>query len=209
VNGVHDMGGMHGFGPIQAEPQDQEPAFHAPWEEVVAMTMMAMTPKRFFSVDQFRFTIEQSPPVEYLRRSYYEKWLCALEQLALDTGLVSAEELATGQAHGSADLSAANRWEPVFSHDGPPRYRAGDRVRLSNRHPDQHTRAPRYARGRVGLIESLAGAEPLPELAAENTCDVQHVYRVRFEGTELWGPDGGPRDAVYLELWESYLEPVA
>lgn len=209
MNGVHDMGGMHGFGPIEAEPQEVEPAFHAPWESTVAMTMMAVISQRYFSVDRFRFTIERSAPVEYLSRSYYEKWLHALEQLAVDARLVSPQELVSGQALGPADLAGATHWEPVFSSDAPSRFQPGDRVRLSNRHPDEHTRAPRYARGRVGRIESRAGAEPLPERAAANVCEVQHVYRVRFEGSELWGPDGGSNDAVYLELWESYLEPVS
>ena len=117
-------------------------------------------------------------------------------------------ELAEGQADGPADLATVSPWEPVFTLDTVLKFQPGDRVRVVNRHPHEHTRAPRYARGRVGSIESIAGAEPLPELAAAHRCEVQHVYRVRFEGTELWGPDGGANDAVYLELWESYLEPA-
>jgi hypothetical protein len=195
VNGVHDLGGMQGFGPIEAEPEATEPVFHAEWEKTVSGMVFALGRKRLWSVDRFRRMIETQRPIDYLQHSYYENWFAALDRLVADVGLL--DEPAPG----------AEEWTPVFSSGEVPRYHAGDRVRAVNRHPVAHTRSPRYARGRRGVIVRHVGAEPLPELAAENVCTPQHVYCVRFEASELWGT--AARDAVYLELWEEYLESAS
>lgn len=195
MNGVHDLGGMQGFGPIQAEPEATEPVFHAEWERTVWGLMLALLHKRLWSLDRFRRMIETQRPVDYLQHSYYENWLAALERLVVDAGLLDE----------SAPVAEA--WTPVYTSSALPRYQTGDRVRAVNRHPVAHTRSPRYARGRHGVIIRHCAVEPLPELAAENICAPQHVYCVRFEAAELWGT--AARDALYLELWEQYLEPVS
>lgn len=213
MNGLHDLGGMHGFGSVQAEPQDSEPVFHADWEPAVLASMMTTLRLRHWSLDEFRRSIEVQPPLAYLQRSYYEKWLAALERLVVDHGLLSAEELATGQVSAKPTAGVApveGEWRPVFEAPAStPLFTEGQRVRAVNRHPHEHTRQPRYTRGRVGTIVRHVGGEPLPELAAQGVCEPEHLYLVRFEGTELWGDEataGG--DAVYLELWETYLEPA-
>jgi nitrile hydratase subunit beta len=219
VNGIHDLGGMHGFGPIVAEPQDTEPVFHAEWEKSVLALFNVMMPLGRFSLDRFRRMIETQPPLDYLRHSYYENWLASISRLAVDSGLVGAAELAgaataitTGTAVAGAPPPAAGwkgTWSPVFASDATPRYAPGDRVRARTRSPEAHTREPRYVRGHVGIVVRHAGAEPLPELAAENVCVPEHLYCVRFEASELWGPDATSRDALYIELWETYLEPAS
>lgn len=214
MNGIHDMGGMHGFGPIAAEPQEREPVFHAEWEKAVLALFNVLMTLRRFSLDRFRRMIETQPPGDYLRHSYYENWYSSISRLVVDSGLVSAEELAAGRAlpppHGTASSpDVAGQWAPEFVSAVAPRYASGDAVRAVNRHPEAHTREPRYVRGRTGVVVRHCGAEPLPELAAENVSAPGHLYSVRFEARDLWGPDAASRDAVYLELWEDYLEPAS
>ncbi len=209
MNGVHDLGGMHGFGPVRAEPERTEPVFHADWEAMVLSSMLGTTRLRQWNVDEFRRNIEQLPPVDYLRWSYYEKWLASLERLVVEHGLVTEQELRTGRVQGpKVDVARIPpAWEPSFDAPAaPPAFADGAVVRVRNRHPLAHTRAPRYVRGRIGRVECHVGGEPLPEQASEGRLDVQHLYRVRFEARELWGPDAVGNDPVYLELWESYLE---
>lgn len=211
MNGVHDLGGMHGFGPVVAEPEDAEPVFHADWEPLVLSSMLGTTRLRQWNVDEFRRNIEQLPPVDYLRLSYYEKWLASLERLVVEHGLLTERELATGTVQGPkldpARIPAA--WVPSFEAPASaPAFRPGGAVRVRNRHPFAHTRVPRYARGHVGTVERHVGGEPLPEDASMGVLNVQHLYLVRFEARELWGEDAVGNDPVYLELWESYLEPV-
>jgi nitrile hydratase beta subunit len=208
VNGVHDLGGMHGFGPVLAEPEDREPVYHAEWEPVVQATMQGTLSLRQWSLDEFRRNIEQLAPADYLTFSYYEKWLASLERLVVEHGLVTAEELA-GIAEPSATAPPEPAWHPTF--DPPPSepaFKTGQVVRVRNRHPSAHTRAPRYIRGHRGTVLAHVGGEPLPEDASAGVCTVEHIYRVRFEATELWGPDAAGNDPVHLELWESYLEPL-
>ena len=100
MNGVHDLGGMHGFGPVAAEPEREEPVFHADWEPMVLSSMLGTTRLRQWNVDEFRRNIEQLPPVDYLRLSYYEKWLAALERLVVEHGLLTEQELATATVQG-------------------------------------------------------------------------------------------------------------
>lgn len=209
MNGVHDMGGMHGFGPVEAEPETTEPVFHADWERQTAGVLLALTRQGHWSIDRFRKTIEGDAPANYLSSSYYERWLRATEALVVECGLATPEELADGKpAAASSPPATASTWSPTFETADPPRYQAGDRVRAANRHPTGHTRLPRYVRGRTGVVINHAGAEPLPELAAEGVDQPRNLYMVRFEATELWGHEHTARDAIYLELWDDYLEPA-
>ena len=206
MNGVHDLGGVHGFGPIDAEPEQREPLFHHDWEPAVMNSMYGTLRLGRWSLDEFRYAIESQPPLDYLRCTYYEKWLAALEQLVVQHGLITEAELLSGKASSPVEPDD-HPWTPTFEPPTtPPRFTVGQAVRAVNRHPRLHTREPRYIRGRAGTIVSVAGAEPLPEDACRKVDHCEHVYLVRFEAAELWGPDAAGKDAVYLELWESYLE---
>jgi nitrile hydratase beta subunit len=104
MNGVHDLGGMHGFGPVIRE--QNEPVFHSDWEKrVFAMTLTAMG-RRVYNVDEFRRAIERMPPAGYLAATYYEKWLHALEALLIEKGVATREEIASGHAAASAPAKA-------------------------------------------------------------------------------------------------------
>jgi nitrile hydratase len=222
MNGAHDLGGMHGFGRINAEPETVEPVFHADWEKRVFGLLLAAGALRKWNIDMSRFAREGQHPVDYLRHSYYENWLAGLEKLLVETGLVTAEELASGKAaqlagedlrkhrlQADQTVATLGRGSPTtMPADAPPRFRPGDRVRARNRHPTGHTREPRYARGRVGVIHEHYGAHVFPDLSAEGQRVGRHLYCIRFEASELWGENANDNSAVFVDLWDDYLEPA-
>jgi nitrile hydratase len=199
---------MHGFGPIVAEPEATEPVFHGDWERAVFSTSRGLLQRRLWSLDRFRSFVEQQSPVEYLQHSYYENWLSAIERLSVAHHVVSSDELTARRVLSDGPPPEAE-WQLSHEPDAGPRFAAGDTVRVRNRHPSGHTRAPRYVRDHVGTVLGCDGAEPLPELAAQNVCSPEHVYSVRFHSSELWGTPTSPGHTVVLNLWESYLMPVS
>lgn len=223
MNGVHDMGGMHGMGPIH--PERDEPVFHHRWEARAFALVRAMGAFGRWNIDASRHQRELIPGPEYLRMSYYERWLAGLSELLLRHGFVSREELAAGKAATGASARATQvpaapalraAQVPAFIARGSPASRAsnaparlkqGQRVRARNLNPVGHTRLPRYVRGRSGVIDRVHGVFVFPDTHAhfQGECP-QHVYSVRFDAKELWGGDGACGDAVYVDLWESYLD---
>jgi nitrile hydratase beta subunit len=215
VNGVHDMGGMHGLGPVAPEPD--EPVFHAEWERRVHALVIA-SPTRG-NIDAGRHRRELIPGPDYLRMTYYEKWFAALTEMLLRGGVITAEELASG-ARDPAAAKATPRLAPQdvapalaragsYRRDttSAPAFRAGDKVRARNLNPAGHTRLPRYVRGRMGVVERCHGAHVFPDSHAHGGGeDPRPLYTVRFTARELWGPDAAERDSVSLDLWEPYLE---
>ena len=219
MNGVHDMGGMHGMGPIQAERN--EPVFHAEWEGRVLALRRAMGAWRKWNIDVLRHEVELVPPAEYLRLSYYERQFVAFLEMLAESGLVTRAEIESGKpAEGFAKVTPALTAEKAAvlvangvpaSRDVPvtPRFRAGDRVRARNMHPVGHTRLPRYARGKFGVIDRDHGVFVFPDTNAHFLGEKpQHVYSVRFAARELWGQQASPRDSVYVDMWDDYLEPA-
>jgi nitrile hydratase beta subunit len=222
MNGVHDLGGMHGFGPVIRE--QNEPVFHSEWERrVFGMTLTAMG-RRVCNVDEFRRAIEHMPPASYLAATYYEKWLHALESLLVEKGVITREELAIGHAaapapakedespDGSGDSGGVESFDSSavklrFNKSYKPGFKVGDRVVARNFNPEHHTRLPRYARGKRGVIRYDHGVFVFPDTHAHGQGGKpQHVYTVAFEARELWGPDQNQRAPVYLDCWEDYLE---
>jgi nitrile hydratase len=219
VNTIHDLGGMHGFGPVEAERD--EPPFHDMWEGRAGGILEVMTFPPGFTVDRFRYLRETLRPDLYLTQTYYEQWIYIAEQVLLEAGMISAEELARGNASPqSTKRNDAMRADAVWdflhdcTHSGrhvreAPRFAIGQRVRARNMQPAGHTRLPRYARGKSGIIISHYGGHVLPDASAHGKGDApQHLYTVRFAARELWGAAANPRDSVHLDLWESYLEPA-
>ncbi len=199
MNGVHDMGGMHGFGPVVVEPD--EPVFHSRWEATVR-ALMAHTLGRYYNLDEFRHAIERMPAEAYLRASYYEKWLHAVETLLVEKAVVDPDELRTGRVSSAAP--------PPTSSKGPPRdlkarFVVGDRVLTRNLNPAGHTRLPRYARGRHGAIRTVNGPFLLPDANAHGQSQWEACYAVEFTAAELWGLGHSESDTVCVDLWESYL----
>jgi nitrile hydratase len=219
MNGVHDMGGMDGFGKV--EPEANEPAFHASWEGRVLAMSRAFSAMRFWNIDQSRFVVEQMNPAAYLSSSYYRKWHLRNEALALKHGLVDPAELEAGHASTPAravpgtvlkpqDAERANtRGHFSRTPPHPALFRPGDKVRAKNIHPQGHTRLPRYARGHTGVVERLHGAHVYPDsVVAGRGEDPQWLYTVVFKATDIWGADSDPTLTVSIEAFEPYLEPV-
>jgi len=219
MNGIHDMGGMQDMGPVHPEPN--EPVFHEPWEgRAFAMNLAAGACGKW-NIDAGRYEIEVIPPDQYLRMSYYEKWATRLIALLVKTGLVSKTEMETGRPdHGSVKCTPAlpaARVPGVLASGAvasrnvavAPRFQSGQRVRTRNIHPTGHTRLPRYARAKIGSIHRDHGVYVFPDTNASFQGEKpQHVYSVRFAARELWGENASPRDAVYIDLWDDYLEPT-
>jgi len=219
MNGVHDMGGMDGFGKVEPEPN--EPMFHSEWEARVLAMVRAMGAAGAFNIDASRFYREALPPPVYLASSYYQKWLLGLEDLLLDKGYVTVDEIAAGRAlsppkplgRGKFTLGDVERImvRGQFGRAAPAsaRFRPGDWVRARNIHPRTHTRLPRYVRGHVGVVERDHGCQVFPDSAATDSGEnPQWLYTVVFDGSELWGPDADPRSKISIDAFEPYLEPA-
>jgi nitrile hydratase len=217
MNGVHDMGGMDGFGKVEVEPN--EPMFHTRWESRVLAMVRAMGAAGAFNIDASRFYREALPPQVYLSSSYYKKWLLGLEDMLIAKGFVGKAEVAEGHALEPAKALKRGKFtvddvERVmvrgkFGRDAraPAMFKAGDRVRAKNIHPATHTRLPRYVRGHVGIIERDHGVHVFPDSAAiEAGENPQWLYTVVFDGAELWGADGDPSLKVSIDAFEPYLE---
>jgi nitrile hydratase subunit beta len=208
VNGIHDMGGLDGFGRVEVEAD--EPVFHHPWESAVFGISTAVLGRRIVNGDAFRHAIERMDPAHYLASSYYEHWLTGVATLLVERGVVRAAELES-RAGGPFPLAGAVRATdvPVVAPRSTARFAIGTAVRVRNLHPPGHTRCPRYVRGRRGVIVRLDGRYPLPDVAAhaDRPCD-DHAYGVRFTARELWGPTGGANEAIHVDLWEHWLEPA-
>ena len=215
MNGVHDMGGMHGMGPIA--PQADEPVFHADWEgKVLALNLAA---NAGWNIDAGRHQIEKFPGPDYLRMSYYQKWLRRIEELLVVHGAITSQELASGRPDPDAALKsprlAAAEVGAMLRRGGPasrdvvvpPAFKPGDRVRAKDLNPIGHTRLPRYAKGRAGTVVRDHGVHVFPDTNAhfqgENP---HHLYSVMFAARDLWGVEARADDKVYVDLWERYLD---
>ena len=226
MNGVHDMGGMHGLGRIEREAD--EPVFHHEWERRIFALAVAAGYLRRWNIDMSRHARERMPPAEYLAASYYERWLYGVRLLLVEQGLVSSEEVnapprpaprpagVRASAPSAMRLLRAGDVEQALTmgsarmnEDVPARFKPGDAVVARNIHPTGHTRLPRYARGKRGTVDRDHGVWVFPDAyAAGHGKKPQHCYSVRFTVRELWGADASPRDSVYIDLFDDYLDPA-
>jgi nitrile hydratase subunit beta len=213
MNGIHDMGGMQGMGPVQHEKN--EPVYHAEWEKRIdAMDQsMRLTGK----IGGSRRGIEENVlAADYLRMSYYERWYVALVARLIDAKLVTGAEVESGKPAERGLVRAASATEAVnfvrtnFSTrqnvELTPRFQIGQQVRARNINPVTYTRLPRYARGRLGTIDRVRGVFPIVDVGAGGK--PQTLYSVRFAARDLWGEEAAPKDAVYIDMWDGYLEPA-
>ena len=217
MNGAHDMGGLQNLGPVQYEKD--EPVFHAAWEARIYALTRAMGAWRKWNLDSSRHALETMPPADYLRMSYYERWAHRLAAQVVRYGLASQAEIDSGQAAAGSPkatpvftLATSARWLTrgiASSHDPTvrPLFTVRQRVRARNVNPTGHTRLPRYVRVKTGVIARDHGVYLFPDTNAHDRGEKrQHVYSVRFAATELWGDGAPPRDSVYVDLWDDYLE---
>ncbi len=209
----NDIGGRPGFGPIP-QPDGSEPVFHADWEG--RLFGMILATRGNWTIDMFKGARERDAQDEYLRRGYFANFLAGFERVLAESGLVTAEELATGRAESTRVAAPVSRppgleWSfmPRPKTSKPARFKIGDRVRGAIREPRGHTRQPGYVQGRVGVIVEDHGVHRFPDLSAEGVIEGQHLYTVSFEAGELWGDNADGRGAVLVDLFDDYLEPAA
>ena len=219
MDGIADMGGMHGFGRV--DRSDEGDPFHAEWERRILGITFAALGAGLFNVDEIRRATESADPLIYLKSTYYERWLYSTEDLLKEKGVVTASELATGRSA----TPAVNTAPPVTSEtariileqggtsrspDGArPRFKTGDVVVARNIHPRGHTRLPRYVRGKRGTVVLDHGIFALPDSnSAGLGLRSQHVYGVRFAARDVWGPQASARDTLQIDLFDDYLDPA-
>jgi nitrile hydratase len=214
MDGIHDMGGMDGFGPVV--PEAKEPVFHAEWERRMLALSLALPFAVPFSDDHLRREIERIAPETYLRTPYYGKWLMAIESLLKERGLLPGSTASVPVEVGpaikaDAVATAIHAGFPTRRDDAEakPRFAVGAKVRARNIHPHHHTRLPRYVRGHEGVIHADLGVFGFPDTNSEyKGHKAQHCYSVRFSQQTLWGREAPAGDSLYLDLWEDYLEPA-
>lgn len=218
MDGIHDLGGRQGFGPIDvAEPEEP---FHEAWEGRLLGIVRGMSRVAPWSIDWFRYVRELIDPVDYLTRPYYDQWLQTYAAMMVNSGVATVDELASGRsaapipglappappaavAEAMKNMARFDRKSPA-----PPRFAVGETVRALGHAGFGHTRLPQYARGRRGTVTASHGAHVLPDASARGEERAEPLYTVAFAARELWGEAGAPRDRVCLDLWESYLEPA-
>ena len=224
MNGIHDMGGMHGFGAVPRE--ENEPVFHEAWEgRLFAMSVSGMV--RFYpSTDGGRHALEKFSPAEYVGTPYYERWLLRTQRRLVELGIVTQEELDARiryyEEHPDAEVPrredpavveqvvqrVRNRMPTPSATGTPGRFQVGDDIITKNEHPKGHHRLPRYARGRRGVISDSYGYHDLADDLADGDHNPEALYSVKFDAAELWGDSSEGSGSVYLDLWDRYLEPV-
>ncbi len=216
MNGAQDMGGQHGFGPVS--PQAGEPVFHEEWERRAMAITVLMGTAGAWTIDQQRAARESLPPMQYLSSSYYEIWIAALEKMMIERGIVSADELLSGQAQQPSvalpRTVAADQIMAIIERGAPSdrtplepaRFAVGDTVRTHVMNPITHTRLPRYLRGRNGRVVSVHGAHVFPDISGQGLGeDPQWLYTVSFDAHDIWGPDT-TAGVLHADCWEPYLE---
>ncbi len=219
MNGPQDLGGQMGFGPIA--PETDEPLFHAEWEKTALGLTLACGAMGHWTIDESRHARESLPPAIYYSSSYYEIWIRALTALLIRHGFLTSEEAAGGKAmtppRAPKRIVTAPQIPDLLARGGPTaraldtpaRFRVGDRVRTILINPEGHTRLPRYARGKAGVIDRVHEPHVFPDTNAHGQGEnPQWLYTVAFDAAELWGREADPTATVSIDAWESYLEPA-
>ena len=224
MDGIHDLGGRHGFGPI-LHPEE-EPVFHSDWERTVLVMFPAMALAGAFNLDEFRHGMEQIPPHDYITARYYEHWVDSMTRYGLRSGIFDGDDLEQRTQHyldnPDEPLPPSSKPEMVETlrqmiatgddyhrpKEEPAKFASGDRVTVSSGPSLGHTRRPGYVRGRTGTIATFHGSYVYPDTNAMGDGEgAEYVYTVEFSGEELWGAEGA-NSTVYIDLWEPYLLPA-
>ncbi len=217
MEGIHDLGGKQGFGPIDTGHGDLP--WHSDWERRMwALSRSGLTPG--ITIDWFRHAIERMVPADYLTFPYYEKWCTNYLMLLVDNGAVTLDEVFTGhvgrpsegpEPKSLEDVLAGNRAACrsfAVESETAAMFAIGDAVITRRLMHDGHTRLPAYVRGATGQVIAHHGGHLFADDGAAGIERGEHLYTVAFTATELWGEGADQRDTVMLDLWESYLVPA-
>lgn len=219
MDGIHDLGGRQGFGPVAVD-EPEEP-FHHPWEaRCWAIVRIYRRPE--WTIDWWRHVRELVDPLDYLSRPYFDSWAQTHTAALIDAGVLTVAEIRAGKSATPRmmDVETARPEDVRATHgraarfdrqiNAAPRFTAGDAVRARRHGAPGHCRLPAYVWGRPGRIHAHHGAHVFADAAATGDERAEHIYSVVFEAADLWpeaaGTSGAPRDRVFLDLWESYLE---
>lgn len=217
MNGPHDLGGQMGFGAVA--PENNEPIFHADWEKRALGLTLCCGAMGHWNIDESRHARENIPPANYLSASYYEIWIRGIDTLLERHGFATREELFSGHMSGVGTtpkrVLQAENVPAALARGGPcerpteakPAFAVGDRVRTRNFNPTGHTRLPRYARAKQGIVEAVQGSFVFPDDNAHGRGEnPQWLYTVVFDAPEIWGEGADPTLTISIDAWESYLE---
>ncbi len=222
MDGVHDLGGRQGFGKIAVDEPEEQP-FHQPWEGRMWGIARAFSGVPGWNIDWWRHGRELIEPVDYLTRPYYDQWAQNYGALLIDSGVATIDEIVSGHSTTAPPATTAMKSPMAAEYvavattamtrfdrpvDGKPAFTAGDRVRTKALGATGHIRLPGYARGRTGAIHAYHGGHILPDASARGEERAEPLYSVVFEAAELWPEAGERRERVFIDLWESYLEPA-
>ncbi len=221
MNGVHDIGGMHGFGCV--DPTSDEELFHEDWERrAFGIQAAAIHGAELFDLHEFRAARERVLPSQYLSAQYYNNWLAAVEKVLIEKEAISEAELreriqTVSQTDIDLELPNYNDQELVErtlervhngyspQRDAEPAFEVGDTVVVREYHPEGHTRCPWYTRGSQATVEAVHDSFPVPDALTEGIKKHEPLYTVRFDARELWGEDTDG-DVIHIDMWESYLK---
>jgi nitrile hydratase len=229
MDGIHDLGGKHGFGRVDRRSQDS--AFSQRWEAVVfALVNSLLGAGVARNIDHFRHAVERIDPVSYLNDGYYGRWLGGAETLLVEAGVLTQAEI-DGRVRalgGPEDVRVAARPDTVATVEaapGPagdpvsgarrelevaPRFGIGDRVSTVRAGRQGHTRLPAYVRGCVGEVRACHGGWVIPDSNAHGLGEQpQHLYTVAFAAEQLWGSECEDDTEVCVDLFEDYLMEVS
>lgn len=216
MDGIHDLGGVEGFGPVRVREGDAEFRDLEEWEKRMwGLSCSPIAPG--ITNDWFRHGIERMVPADYLSFAYFNKWCALYFMFMLDNGTITMDDVKRGHVDEPAPPAAARSLEEVLAEEATnfereatraPAFAVGDPILTKTHMAVVHTRLPRYARGAPGKIIASCGAHLLPEMGAQGIEASEHLYTVVFLAADLWGDRANPRDDVTLDLWESYLVPA-
>ena len=209
MDGIHDLGGMSGFGAVEVERG--EPVFHEPWQALAfALNALGIGALRAYNIDEYRHSVERMLPAHYLAATYYERMLTGAATLFVEKGLATRDELErrAGAAFPLAQSVAAQPMAELAAQTRA-RFQRGDRVLVREIHPAGHTRVPRYVRGTRGVVLHVAPAFSFPDASAHaGELRSEHTYHVEFAARDLWADTASAGDTVVVDLWDAYLEPA-
>ena len=219
MDGVHDLGGKQGFGPVDVD--EEELPFHADWEGRMWAIAQCGLGRKGWTIDWWRYCRELIDPVDYLSRPYFDSWMQAYTAAYIDSNAMTLEEIIAAKSstpivEPPAAVDAAQVLKDVQSQaisferpvDAPPIFKTDDCINTKQLTTAQHTRLPGYARGKAGVIHAYHGAHILADAGALGSERAEHIYSVVFEVRDLWPEAQDKKDRVFLDLWESYLEPA-
>ncbi len=219
MDGVHDLGGKEGFGPVRWQADESGTPFHEEWEARAWGILLSAGGHPSWTLDWFRHVRERIEPTDYLTRPYFDHWIQTLMAMLIDDEIADMDELISGHsrleprtktypgddpAGAHARLADANPYKADVK--AGPAFAIGDDVRAKATGHAHHTRLPAYVRGWVGTVQEHHGGRIFADASAQGDTRGEHLYTVNFEAAELWPEAEGRPDRVYLDLWESYLE---